>query len=305
VTDDALERSIRELLASRDTDPAPERLARRLAEARETASRRRPFSLLPVLRLAAASAVLAVAVALALAVRPPAGPAEPGPLAPVGTPRPGIGLATPAPPVVPVALVGTLLVLGLVMLRRVPAGMHRGLVAAGTLSLAYAYLTSGSSIELRPIAFGVDGSTPALPAGEGSEGQFPVELRPGEPFRFVVVVHNSSPETVTILGLAAASNAQASVPRLVGLGIGPDPAAVTYEGAIPFTEITLPPEGYASLVVLGDAGPCATSAPAQTTFGLNDVPLVTRVAGWERITTIELGAEITVALDSDCISSQP
>lgn len=305
MTGDRLEDGLREALARRDPGPAPERLRRRLADA--TAAPPRVawrWRAGRAVELAAAAAVVLAAMSLALVLRPGSGPG-PG----VGSAGngdaplvPGAGLATAAPPVLPVAIAFFLVpgVAWLVM-RRIesPVGRHAAFVIAVVVAGAYGSLAGLDVVGHRDGIFATSPSRNAI--GDDGDERHLVLAGPNEPFRIALTVTNVSPFPTTVRGLVPSGELQGPVPRFVGLGRLPDSVPALIEEAVAFVPVELAPGAQVDVVVLADTGPCATR-PGRDVAGivLEEVPLVTSTLGHDRTTMVRLPGGVEVPVATSC-----
>lgn len=328
--DDRFERDLRAALRARDPGPAPATVFERAAGIRDRepgarwAVAGRTLSRLGGLVAAATVAVAAVGVLLlsrSLGISlevPPGGGATPSPIpfdpaidgagivgGPTGMEVGAITVVAIVAAVISSALLKRLLVRGLVL------GLLAVLVVA-----TYAF-SRWDALDWQGGAWapgiGYVGSDPS--AAEGSLGGDPIEAElyvvpPNGILTFGLDVHNRAAVPIAILGLAA-DHKDLAWGRITAAGMLRDPTAYSLAPADtrPFAPLAVEPDGFAFIVVVGRAGPCATgrvnsgdeiSASAQ----LNQLDVVYEMLGFRKQTTIDLPATINLPYDSQCQPSE-
>lgn len=166
----------------------------------------------------------------------------------------------------------------------------------------------------RPWASWPDTLTVEHAAG-GFSDQLIAPIEPGEPFALAMVVHNTSPVPMTILGLAdIGTNLDfPPVARFVSLGWIDQS---TTDGSIRFLSarpedastnwpITIPPGGRLGVVALGRGDECAEPRGTGSTLPLLRVPIAYRVLGVDRVAEVGLPALVVVAAASVCTVEIP
>lgn len=305
MTEDRFERSLRELLADRDPGPAPERLRRAVVGVPAMPAGARGAAWLAGLPGLAAAAII-VAVGIGLLLRAGSAPQGSGGApqpAPPASLEPGMGLATATEPVLPVLILFLVLpAVGIILAWRLRSRIGRLAIVSLMVALMVGY---GSLAFIDVLSFR-DGAIIVAPATLDSETDGkPTHLalvKPGELFRVLLTVTNVSAVPVTLRGLDPSLNdIHSPVAKFVGLGLLADPQEINPAAAVAFRPVELAPDGHVDVVVLLDAGPCATE-PGQDvgSTGRDYVPFVSSALGWERTTRVEMPFTVAVPIQENC-----
>ncbi|MBA2314409.1 MAG: hypothetical protein H0V87_03395 [Chloroflexi bacterium] len=301
MTDDRLERSLRALLGERDPGPAPEGVRRLVAQVPNEPPAHAQRPRLGVLaQLAAAVVVIAVTGGFVLATMSGRSGESGESTGASGLPlRPGVGLASPAAPVIPIVVVLLAGAVAVALIVRVRPGPARVAIAGIAVALISAYVSMGDRVAFRVIAFGAQPADRLL-ASEATADRYLVRVGQNEPYRLFVTIFNDAAETVTVLGLDPGAAPPGPAPHFVGLGRTVDSLDMTFDAAGAFEPVGLASGDWLSLIVLGNAGPCAGSNDTGGLFVHDTLPLVTRIAGWERPIQVPLDVEVTIPVRGDC-----
>jgi hypothetical protein len=265
--------------------------------------------------LAVATAAVAGLLALGLwdLVRPSAASL------PLDVDAPTIGLASPALPFVPLALMATAVIAMLVVARN--GGRARRVAIVGLIALVGLggwWAIDGSrpaeGDHQRSWVAGVGaGSVERGGAGIGDFQTYP--LRPDEPFTLGMAVRNPGALPVTILGLDGVQSTQPNpyVASIVGLGTVDQPTddgtvqilSAKPEDASVAWPLTLSPGDELAIVLLGRAGPCAEPGGTGSTLPIMWVQVTYRVLGIERSQPIGLPPTVWVPAKATCTVQVP
>jgi hypothetical protein len=295
MTDDRLERDLRQFLLARDPGRVPASLHVAVSAVPNTApvSSIRGFlgRALPPL---AAAAVLVVLMTVLASIR--LGPFDGAGATPEIGPTPsslpslvaGDGVtAVVSPPLLHLALAGAALIglgVGAARARRRPVGYAAvtailGLVWIGSMIGTSDALAQGTG------AFGVD---PFMERPPGFERGVFVRAEGDNEFRVLVGITNDSRLPLDLVGVvpgAVEMPDQDRIPRIVGLGYLPDDDCCLPSRARAFTRLHLDPGESIQLVVLGRAGRCATTTVEVGASLIDSLPLV-----YEQLTLLHTAA---------------
>jgi len=295
MTDDRLERDIRQFLVGRDPGPAPVSLHAAVSAVPNTApvSGIRGFlgRALPPLAAAAVLVVLVTVLASLRLVSFDGAGATPV-IGPTPSSLPSLVegdgvMATVSPSLLHLVLAGTALIgLGVVAARA-----KRRVLGYGAITAILGIVWIGSMI----------GTSDAVEQGGGSFGVEPFMERPAgfergvfvraegdAEFRILVGVTNLSRLPLDLVGVApgAAQIPDAErLPRIVGVGYLPDDDCCLPTRAQPFARLHLDPGESIQIVILGRAGRCASATVESGASQIESVPLV-----YEQLTLIHTAA---------------
>jgi hypothetical protein len=310
MTDDTLERDLRDLLARRDPGPARAALGAGI-RARLADEAARPRRLPRRLSEAAMSgAAVAAVMLLALVVfRPPGvGPGSSPPLVP-GQPyvlRAGDGVVDgPAPPVVQAAL--ALLAIVALIATALTRRERRTRILAWLAGLTVLYVSlsaaGATALAFRNGMYGVDpGRVP-----DGLEPGMYVAVEGDRPFTLSLTLTNVSSLPLTIVGLertevAGGADGRTLVPRFVGLAVRTETAPGRTEPA-PLGRATLQPNEERDFAILGLAGACSLATPGpdgQAGYELATVSIVYEQLTVERTARVALPAPVVITTSGTC-----
>ena len=238
----------------------------------------------------------------------------PDPSVPFDPSRETVGIATPAAPIVP----GALLAIGVLALMAyaLQGGIRRRLavIAAVILILGSGWLAVDAS---RPTGRQQDIAWVASQNGHvtshGLDGLLDTvtfDVAPGETFTLAGVVRNDGVLPVTILGLGGETSAGGDprVASIVGLGWIPQPVAGGHvvllsahpESASSGWPVTVAPGSELAVLILGRGGPCAEPGGTRPVPPLVSMTLTYRVLGIEQTEPIGLPATPFVSAGESC-----
>ena len=310
MTDDRLERDLRQFLVARDPGPVPASLHAAVSAVPNTApvSGIRGFlgRALPPL---AAAAVLVVLMTVLSSIR--LGPFDGAGATPVIGPTPsslpslvaGDGVTATVNASLPhLALAGTVLIgLGVVAARA-----KRRVLGYGAIAAILGIFWIGSMI----------GTSDALGAGSGAFGVEPFMERPGgfetgvfvraeddDEFRILVGVTNLSRLPLDIVGVAPGGYQIPDadrLPRIVGVGYLPEDDCCLPSRARAFTRLHLDPGQSVQVVVLGRAGRCATATVNVGATQIDSLPLVYEQLTLLHTSAVQLGEPVSILNDGIC-----
>jgi hypothetical protein len=295
MTDDRLERDLRQFLVARDPGPVPASLLTAVSAVPDTTL---PSGISSFLRRAlpplAAAAVLVVFVTVLASIRQE--PFDGAGATPVIGPTPsslpslvaGDGVTATVNPSLPhLALAGTALIgLGVVAARAKRRVLGYGAIAA-ILGIVWIGSMIGTSdaLEQGSGAFGVE---PFMERPAGFDRGVFVRAEGDAEFRFLVGVTNLSRLALDVVGVAPGEYQVPDadrLPRIVGVGYLPDDDCCLPIRARAFTRLHLDPGQSVQLVVLGRAGRCATATVNVGATQIDSLPLV-----YEQLTLLHTAA---------------
>jgi hypothetical protein len=310
VTDDRLERDIRQFLAARDPGPGPASLHAAVSAVPNTApvSGIRGFlgRALPPLAAAAVLVVLVTVLASLRLVSFDGAGATPviGPT-PSSLPSLVAGdgvMATVNPSLLHLALAGTALIgLGVVAARAKRRVLGYGAITA-ILGIVWIGSMIGTSdaLEQGGGAYGVE---PFLERPAGFESGVFVRAEGDVEFRLLVGITNFSRLPLDLVGIApgAAQVPDADrLPRIVGVGYLPDDDCCLPSGARAFTRLHLDPGQSVQLVVLARAGRCATTTVESGASQIDSLPLVYEQLTLLHTAAVQLEEPVSILNDGTC-----
>jgi hypothetical protein len=303
MTNDRLERDLRQFLVARDPGPAP--LSIQVA-VRAVPDATPPSGMGGFLRRAlpplAAAAVFVVLVTVLASIRlgsfDGAG-ATPSPSTEIGTLQPGDGLVTVEPPL-GIALVAAAAVIALVAItNRIRRGYRRVIQTGLALVVVGAVLTISN---IDALSGSVSMATPNAPLTDPADGSDIFAVGPNTTIPIGVWVTNSSSLPITILGLAQDPVAT-SVPTLPGpvaIGRFKDPDVIDPREPLPFAPITLQPHELTPLAFLIATGNCAATTNTENYFDVAHIQVAYDVLGIQKTSTLFLGSPIRIPLTNGC-----
>ena len=310
MTDDRLERDLRQFLVARDPGPAPLSIQEAVRAVPDTTP---PSGMGSFLRRAlpplAAAAVVVVLVTVLASIR--LGSFDGAGATPVIGPTPssvpslvaGDGVTTTVnPSLLHLALAGTALIgLGVVAARA-----KRRVLGYGAITAILGIIWIGSMI----------GTSDALAQGTGAFGVEPFMERPvgfdrgvfvraeGDvEFRILVGVTNLSRLPLDLVGVTPGGYQVPDaerLPRIVGVGYLPDDDCCLPSSARAFTRLHLDPGQSVQLVVLGRAGRCAAAAVDVGASQIDSVPLVYEQLTLPHMATVQLEEPVSILNDGTC-----
>lgn len=310
MTDDRLERELRQFFVARDPGPAPLSIQEAVRGVPDTTP---PSGMGSFLRRAlpplAAAAVVVVLVTVLASIR--LGPFDGSGATPVIGPAPssvpslvaGDGVtATVSPSLLHLALAGTALIgLGVVAARA-----KRRVLGYGAITAILGIIWIGSMI----------GTSDALAQGSGAFGVEPFMERPGgfetgvfvraegdAEFRILVGVTNLSRLPLDLVGVAPGKYQGPDadrLPRIVGVGYLPDDDCCLPSHARAFTRLHLDPGQSVQLVVLGRAGRCAAATVDVGATQIDSLPLVYEQLTLLHTATVQLQEPVSILNDGTC-----
>ena len=310
MTDDRLERDIRQFLAARDPGPVPASLHAAVSAVPTTApmSGIRGFlgRALPPL---AAAAVLVVLVTVLASIRP--GPFDGAGATPAIGPTPsslpslvaGDGVtATVTPSLLHLALAGAALVgLGVVAARAKRRILGYGAIAA-ILGIVWIGSMIGTSNALEQ-GSGAFGAEPSMERPSGFEtGDF-VRAEGDVEFWILVGVTNVSRLPLDLVGVAPGEYQIPDadrLPRIVGLGYLPDDDCCLPSRARAFTRLHVDPGQSVQLVVLARAGRCASATVTVGASQIVSLPLVYEQLTLLHTAAVQLEEPVSILNDGIC-----
>ena len=315
MTDDRLERDLRQFLVARDPGPVPASLHAAVSAVPNTApvSGIRGFlgRALPPL---AAAAVLVVLMTVLSSIR--LGPFDGAGATPVIGPAPsslpslvaGDGVtATVNPSLLQLALAGTALIgLGVVAARAKRRALGYGAIAA-ILGIVWIGSMIGTSdaLEQGSGAFGVE---PSMERPAGFERGVFVRAEGDAEFRILVGVTNLSRLPLDVVGVAPGEYQVPDadrLPRIVGIGYLPDDDCCLPSRARAFTRLHLDPGQPVQLVVLARAGRCATATLDIGAAQIDTLPLVYEQLTLLHTAVVRLEQPVSILNNGICQSLSP
>jgi hypothetical protein len=310
MTDDRLERDLRQFFVARDPGPAPLSVRDAVSAVPDTTP---PSGIggflgraLPPLAAAAVLVVLVTVLASLQLVSFDGAGATPviGPT-PSSVPSLVAGdgvMATVNPSVLHLALAGT----ALISLGVVAARAKRRVLGYGAITALLGIVWIGSMI----------GTSDALEKGTGAFGVEPFMERPGgfekgvfvraegdDEFRILVGVTNTSRLPLDLVGVAPGQYQIPDadrLPRIVGVGYLPDDDCCLPSRARAFTRLHLDPGQSVQLVVLGRAGRCATETVDVGATQIDSLPLVYEQLTLLHTAAVHLEEPVSILNDGIC-----
>jgi hypothetical protein len=310
MTDDRLERDLRQFLVARDPGPAPRSVHEGVSAVPDTTPAGGMGGFLRrALPPLAAAAVLVVLVTVLASIRP--GPFDGAGATPVIGPTSssapslveGDGVtATVNPSLLHLALAGTALIgLGVVAARVKRRVLGYGAIAA-ILGIVWIGSMIGTSdaLEQGTGAFGVE---PFIERPSGFETGVFVRAEGDAEFRILVGVTNLSRLPLDLVGVAPGGYQVPDadrLPRIVGVGYLPDDDCCLPSHARAFTRLHLDPGQSVQLVVLGRAGRCAAAAVNVGASQIDSVPLVYEQLTLLHTAAVHLEEPVSILNDGIC-----
>jgi hypothetical protein len=303
MTDDRLERDLRQFFVARDPGPAPLSV--------RDAVRGVPDTTLPsgiggflgrVLSPLAAAAVLVVLVTVLASIR--LGPlggagATPSPSTEIGTLQPGDGLIAVEPPL-GLALAAAVIVIALAaMTKRMPRGYRR------VIQTALAVVVVGGVVTITNIdalSGSVSMATPNAPLTDPNDGSDIFAVGPNTTIPIGLWATNSSSLPITIIGLAQdpAASTGPTLPGPVAIGRFRDPDVIDPTKPLPFVPITVQPHAMTPLAFLIATGKCAATTDTENYVEVAAIQVAYEVLGIQKVSTLFLGSPIRIPLTDGC-----
>ena len=303
MTDDRLERDLRQFLVARDPGPAPLSIQDAVRAVPDTTP---PSGVGGFLRRAlpplAAAAVLVVLVTVLASIRlgsfDGAG-ATPSPSTEIGTLQPGDGLVTVEPPL-GLALVAAAIVVALVAItKRIGRPYRRLIQAALALVVVGAVLTLSNTDAL---SGSVSMATPNAPLTDPADGSDIFAVGPNTTIPIGVWVTNGASLPITIIGLAqdAAATTVPTLPGPVAIGRFKEPGVIDPREPVPFAPITVQPHEMTALAFLIATGDCAATTNTGNYVDVARIQVAYEVLGIQKVSTLFLGSPLRIPLIDGC-----
>jgi hypothetical protein len=303
MTDDRLERDLRQFLVARDPGPAPLSIQDAVRTVPDTTP---PSGMGGFLRRAlpplAAAAVLVVLVTVLASIRlgsfDGAG-ATPSPSTEIGTLQPGDGLVTVEPPL-GIALVAAAAVVALVSItKRIRRGYRRVIQTALALVVVGAVLMLSN---IDALSGSVSMATPSAPLTDPTDGNDIFAVGPNATIPIGVWVTNSTSLPITILGLAQdpVATTVPTLPGPVAIGRFRDPDVIDPTRPLPFAPITLQPHELTPLAFLIATGDCAATTNTGNYVDVARIQVAYEVLGIQKVSTLFLGSPLRIPLTNGC-----
>jgi hypothetical protein len=303
MTDDRLERDIRQFLVARDPGPAPRSIRDAVSAVPDTtpASGIGGFLRRAAPPLAAAAALVVLVTVLAsirLGSFDEAG-ATPSPSTEIRTVRPGDGLVTVEPPL-GLALAAGATVIALVALTKRIRRPYRRVIQTGLALLVVGGVLTITNIDA--LSGSVSMATANASLTDPNDGSDIFAVGPNTTIPIGVWVTNSSSVPITIIGLVQ-DPATATIPTLPGpvaIGRFKDPDVIDPREPLPFAPITLQPQELTPLAFLIATGACAATTNTENYVEVAQIQVAYEVLGIQKASTLFLGSPIRIPLIDGC-----
>jgi hypothetical protein len=303
VTDDRLERELRQFFVARDPGPVPASVHDAVRAVPDTtpAPGIGGFfgrALLPL----AAAAVLVVLVAVLAEIRlapfDGAG-ATPSPSTLPGTLQPGDGTIPVEPPLaIAAAVIAILVGLVIVAMRAGPGTRRRTAIAAGVVIVGASLWVANFDALSGPVS-SATGSAPITDPNDGSDI---FAVGPNTTIPIGVWVQNSTGLPITIVGLAQDRVATVSptLPGPVAIGRFADPGVIDPRQPLPFAPIRLQPRETTSLAFLIATGECGASTNTENYVEVAQLLVAYEVLGITKVANLFMVSPIRIPLVAGC-----
>ena len=303
MTDDRLERDIRQFLVARDPGPAPRPIRDAVSEVPDTT----PASGIGgFLRRAApplaAAAVLVVLVTVLASIRLGSfdgASATPSPSTEIGTLQPGDGLVTVEPPL-GIALVAAAIVVALVAITKRIGRPYRRVIQTGLALVVVGAVLTITNIDA--LSGSVSMATPSAPLTDPTDGSDIFAVGPNTTIPIGVWVTNAASLPITIIGLAQdpAATTVPTLPGPVAIGRFKDPGVIDPREPLPFAPITVQPHEMTALAFLIATGDCAATTNTENYVEVDQIQVAYEVLGIQKSSTLFLGSPIRIPLTDGC-----
>ena len=303
MTDDRLERDLRQFLVARDPGPAPRSVHEGVSAVPDTTPAGGMGGFLRrALPPLAAAAVLVVLVTVLASIRlgsfDGAG-ATPSPSTEIGTLQPGDGLVTVEPPL-GIALAAAAIVVVLVAItKRIRRG-YRRVIQAGLALVVVSAVLMVTNIDA--LSGSVSMATPIAPLTDPTDGSDIFAMGPNTTIPIGVWVTNSTSLPITILGLAQdpVATTAPTLPGPVAIGRFKDPGVIDPTKPLPFAPISLQPGEMTPLAFLIATGDCAATTDTGNSVDVARIQVAYEVLGIQKISTLFLGSPLRIPLIDSC-----